>query len=155
MSTAWPQVVSWLNTTLPALFGVTGFDGPPNTGDSPVDYVTVGWTNSGETGGEFSSVESLDGLGVEEQGHVLFDVACQSANDATPAQALSEVRGRGFGYLDQLRTVMWADPTLGGILSANATVSLTNVIVQNISNQAGTAVALVVTFEYTTVTWPN
>lgn len=158
MSAAWPDVVGWLLTTCPGLSGweqVTVFDGQPDSGDSPTDYCTVGWTTSGDVGGEFSQETSEDGMGVTETGHVLMDVVCQSGNDPTgQVEPLADVRTRCFSLLDALRAVANADPTLGGLLAANADVSLT-VQPLNIKNQAGSAQALVVTFGYFTDMWPS
>jgi hypothetical protein len=148
MSAAWPAVAGWLLTTLPTLPGWSGivvYDGEPDTGDSPTDFATVGFTTSGDVGGEFTEVVSDDGLFVNEQGHVYVDIACQSGDSD-----LATVRSRCFGLLDSLRAVVKADHTLGGVLSANGDVSI---ICQplNIKNQAGVAQAIVVTFGYQTI----
>ncbi len=96
MSAAWPAVAQWLVTTLPALSGWGGdtvFDGQPDTGDSPTDYATVGYTASGDVGGEFTEVTSDDGEFIVEQGHVFLDVVCQSG-DSPPVDTLAQVRTR-------------------------------------------------------------
>lgn len=150
MSAAWPQIAGWLVTTLPTLSGwstVTVYDGEPDTGDSPTDYATVGWTASGDTAGEFTEVTSEDGLFVAEQGHVFLDIVCQTGDTD-----LASVRTRCFGLLEPLRALVKADATLGGLLSANGDVSITGQPL-NIKNQAGVAQAIVVTFGYSTLVW--
>src|SRR6185312_2362206 len=148
MSAAWPAVCGWLLTTLPTLPGWSGvivFDGELDSGDSPTDYATVGFTSSGDVGGEFTEVTSDDGLFVNEQGHVYVDIVCQSGDTD-----LASVRSRCFGLLDSLRAVVKADTTLGGVLSVNGDVSITGQPL-NIKNQAGVAQAIVVTFAYETL----
>ena len=151
MATVWPNVVNWLLTTLPTLPGwsaVAVIDAAPVPGgQDDTSYITVGYTGTGDTGGQYTQTESLDGFGVDEAGHVLCDLVYQTGDDQ-----MSVVRSAAFALVDALRARVKSDRTLGGVLSPNGTVSI-SVDPLNVQNTAGVAQSLLLTFAYTTVTW--
>lgn len=152
VTTAWPHVVDWLYTNMPAVTGLDAkviFDGHPVTGDDPDSYVTVGYSTASDVPGQFTQIDGPDGLGVEEAGHVFCDVVVNSGNEG-----VSGPRTAAFALYDKVRAYVKADPTLGGLLSVNSTVSVTCDPLYA-ENSQGVAQGLVLTVGYTTVVWPS
>jgi hypothetical protein len=150
MAVAWPQVVDYLLATLPNLpswASVAVFDGPPNTGDDPTDYCTVGYV-SDDSAGTFLQSWNDDGFHVNEEGTIRLDITAQTGDDT-----LSEVRTRAFVLFDELDDWLRRHQTLGGLLSTNATVLLASDGVNTESNAAGLAQTIVCSVGYYTETY--
>ncbi len=148
MAAQWPQVKAWLVRTIPTLPGMTGvsvYSGPPESGEQPERYVTVGYVTD-DHGGSYQLAQSPDGFQWDEAGEVRSEVVAQ-VGDSDPAIA----QGEAFVIADALDRVIRSDHTLGKTLSANGTAE-THVEVHSISNAGGTATALVHTLRYTTTT---
>lgn len=111
MATQWPVVHARLVALLPTLPGwsdVQVFDGPPITGDSPTDYVTVGYAVDEGSAGSFSHERSGGGYQVEETGTVRCELV--SLGGETD---LLEVRASAFALMDALEVAIRTDQTLG------------------------------------------
>lgn len=153
MAILWPHVVGWLTTALPVLPGwetVAVFDGQPVTGDSPADWLAVGWVD-GDQAGVWESLKDETGLSNTEIGTVRCTLTCSTGDDVTVASA--QVRGRLFGLLDTFDLQLRADQTLDGVLAANALVELTSGDVTPVQNEYGTGLQLVFTLSYTSYSW--
>jgi len=143
--TAWPQVVDRLVTLLPALpgwLGVTVYDGPPVTQDAPADYVTVGYVVGEDMAGDYEQTTAGLGGMLEESGTVRSELVCTTGNNALPA-----MRARAFALVDAWQAEISRDQTLGGVLGASGTSSLT-VDVQPSANTDGSTQRLTVTLSY-------
>lgn len=152
MTAAWPHVVNWLTQNFPTITGIDPsavFDGHPVTGDNPTTYATVGYSTASDVPGQFTQVDALDGVGIDEVGHVVCDLVVNSGEDA-----LSVVRVAAFALFDLIRAAVKANPTLDGVLSANGTVSVTCNPLYAL-NAKGVAQGLVLTVSYTTIVWPS
>lgn len=150
MAAAWPGVVQYLLDTLPTLTGweqAQVFDGPPNTGDDPPDYCTVGFVQD-DSAGSFTQTQNEDGWHVNEDGNVRCDLTSQTG-DST----LDGPRSRVFAMFDALDDHLRKDQTLGGRLSANATVVLASDGIQAVSNERGVAISIACTLAYYTETF--
>lgn len=153
MAILWPAVCDWLITTLPALAGwssVQVFDGQPVTGDSPLDYVTVGWVGE-DSAGNWESLKAESGLHNEETGTVRCCLTCNTGDDVAVASA--QVRTRLFDLLDTLDATLRADQTLGESLAANGLVELTAGQVIPVQDEQGTALQVVFAVSYTSASW--
>lgn len=148
MAAQWPLVVERLVALLPTLAGwdqVTVFDGQPVTAATPTMYATVGYVPGSEHAGTYSTTQSPDGFQYMETGQVISQLVC-----ATGSVDLPGLRSQAFALLDQLDSAIRADRRLG-VLSQEGTTDLT-VDPLPASNQRGTALALVFTLTYFTVT---
>ena len=151
-TTAWPHVVNWLVTNFPAMTGLDAsavFDGHPVTGDSPNSFATVGYSTASDVPGQFTQIDSVDGVGIDEMGHVVCDLVVNSGDDG-----VAGVRVAAFAMYDQVRAYVKADPTLGGVLSVNGTAQVTCDPLYA-ANEQGVAQGLVLTVAYTTEVWPS
>jgi hypothetical protein len=120
MAVSWPQIVTHLVATLQSLPGwsdVVVFDGPPNTGDDPTDYCTVGWIDD-DNAGSFGLEHTEDFL-TTESGIVRGQIVAQSGDDV-----LTFVRARACALFDALDAHLRADQTLGGALGIAPTAIL-------------------------------
>jgi len=150
MAAAWPAVVARLLVLMPTLPGWTTievFDGHPVTADPTLDYITVGYTTSDDNGGQFVQVRNTDGWSTDEVGDVRCHLACQAGDTD-----LSAVRARAFTYVESLRKALHDDQTLGGTLSANATIELA-VDVISVQGSNGVAQSLLLQVRYSTETF--
>lgn len=146
MAPQWPAVVDRLVSLLPTLPGwesVTVFDGPVPTGQTPTDYVTVGYV-SDDNAGVYNSTLYGEGSQYSEQGSIVSHLVCQTGNANIPA-----MRARVFALIGALEDEIRADRRLG-VLSQEGYCDLT-VDVQSISNARGSAQALNFTINYFTV----
>lgn len=150
MATAWPGVVSWLLTTLPTLPGwssVDIIDGAPLESTPAADYVTVGFVDGSAGDNTFTLTADPDGFSVEESG----SVRCRLVSVTEQSEALAAVRARVFTIFDALADAVKADRRLGNTLSPQGTATIT-ADAQSITNNTGSAVALMFSLTYTTVT---
>ncbi len=148
MAAQWPRVVTWLVATLPNLPGWSGvavYDGPPTTGDNPVQYVTVGYVEN-DLAGTYSLTQDPGGFQWQETGEVRSQLVVNSGDSD-----LSGLRVTLFGLADALEANVRADRTLGGTLSLRSQVTFTGEVL-SVTNQQGSAQAAVLTLRYFTVT---
>lgn len=141
---AWPLVVDRLVAhlpTLPGWSGVTVYDGEPVTGDTPTDFVTVGFVPGEDFAGSFEQDRTSAAWSVEESGSVRCRLASQTGD-----VDLATRRARVFELADAVEAWVVADPTLG-VLSPSSAASLA-VDVEPVQNSAGSAVALILTVSY-------
>ena len=150
MATQWPRVVARLLTLLPTLPGwsaVAVYDGLPITLDTPTDYITVGYVaNPNQVAGAYSTVQDPNGFQWAETGTVESQLNCTTGDADLPG-----MRARAFALADALDASVRADRTLGGTLSPAGTSEL-DVSVESLENGAGTAMSLLLTLHYQTVT---
>lgn len=141
---AWPLVVNRLVAVLPTLSGwsgVTVYDGQMVTGDSPADFVTVGFVPGEDFAGSYEQARP-EAWAVEETGTVRSQLVSQVGDqNQTPAR-----RARVFALADAWEQWVTADPTLG-VLAPSSTASL-SVDVEPVQNSAGSAARLIVTVSY-------
>lgn len=143
--TAWPAVAARLAEllpTLPGYEGVTVYDGPPVTEARPLSYVTVGYVED-DNAGRYET-ERRNDYRVEERGDVVCHFVAQSGSTNLPF-----VRAQAFALVDALDTALRADQTLGGVLSADGTCTL-SAEVGSVQNAKGSAQSVVVTVSYLT-----
>lgn len=143
---AWPSVVTALTGLLPTLPGFSGvevYDGPPVTEDRPVDYVTVGYVEDDGAGNW--ETERRSDYRVEERG----EVACHFVSQSGDPEDRAAVRARAFALVDALDVALRDDQTLGGVLSADGTCTL-SADVDSVQNPSGSAQSVVVTIAYMT-----
>lgn len=148
MAAQWPKVKAWLVATIPTLPGLEDVEviaGPPNTGDSPERYITVGFV-SGDKAGTYQLTRNPDGYQWDEIGELRSEIVAH-LGDSDPSFAESDA----FAAADAIDKRIRSDSTLGGTLSRNATVESV-IEVDSISNMNGTATALVIALHYTTTT---
>lgn len=148
MAAQWPLVVDRLVALLPTLPGwdaVSVFDGKPVTDARPANYATVGYVPGSDNAGTYSTTQSNDGFQYIETGQILSQLVC-----ATGSVDLPGLRTAAFALLDQFDAAVRADRRLG-VLSQEGTADLT-VDPLPASNKQGTALALVFTLSYLTVT---
>jgi hypothetical protein len=148
MAAQWPRVVARLVALLPTLSGwdqVTVYDGQPVTEAKPTKYATVGYVHGNDHAGTYSTTQAGDGFRYAETGQVIGQLVC-----ATGSVDLPGMRVTAFGLLDQIDLAIRADRTLG-VLSPEGTTDL-SVDPLPASNKQGTALALVFTLTYYTVT---
>jgi hypothetical protein len=140
---AWPQVVARLVDYLPTLPGWAGvpvFDGPPVTGESPTDYVTVGFVPGEDFGGDFEQVRGLSEM-TEESGTVRCQIVSTTGDTDLPAR-----RARAFELYDAWHQWVTDDPTLG-VLYPSSSASL-SAEVQPLQTTSGATQRLAVTVSY-------
>lgn len=148
MAAQWPLVKTWLAATIPTLPGLSDvqvYAGPPTTNDAPTRYVTVGYV-ADDKGGTYQQVQADDGYVWQEIGEVRSHIVA-GVGDSDPSIA----EGLCFAIANALDAAIRGDRRLGGTLSPEGT-SESIVEVDSISNQQGTATALVHTLRYTTIT---
>lgn len=148
MATQWPLIHARLVELLPTLAGwedVPAFDGPPITGDTPRDYVTVGYVIAEDSAGTFSHIRSGGGYQVEETG----GIRCELVSTVGETD-LATVRARAFALLDALEQEIRRDQTLG-VLSTEGTSAL-DVDVVPVQTTSGAQQRLVFTIQYFTRT---
>ena len=148
MATQWPRVVARLLTLLPTLPGwsaVAVYDGLPITLDTPTDYITVGYV-ANQVAGAYTTVQDPNGFQWAETGTVEAQLNCTTGDSDLPG-----MRARVFALADALDASIRADRTLGGTLSPAGTSGL-DVTVDSLENSAGTAMSLLLTLYYQTVT---
>ncbi len=141
MNTVWGQFVDRLVALLPDVWPqVTVYDGPVSDKTFPRDYVTVGFVDGEDVAGSFEPTPQLGHL-EEEVGSVRSELVCQTGDDA-----LTAMRVRAFGYVDQLKAAIAADRTLGA--SDVVTVDLSADVLP-VRNTEGAAVRIALTLTYT------
>lgn len=149
MATAWPLVKAWevaIAPTLPAFADAEVDSGIRATMSAAPKYMAVGAVMEEDNAGTYARESAYDGSVWTEVGDVRSMIVAQTG-DGDP----SAVEAQAFAMADALDKAIHADPTLGGVLSADATVQ-TSVDVLAISNSDGTATALVHVLHYTTTT---
>lgn len=149
MSTQWPLVAARLVQLLPTLPGwstVTVFDGAPTANTLPTDFASVGYVDNDQAG-SYQSIQDPDGCQRQETGVVRCQVACSQG----AAAGLAAVRARVFALVDALDVYIRSNRTLGGVLSPQGTSDLV-VDVLSVQDENGTAMALVFSLHYFTVT---
>jgi hypothetical protein len=152
VTTAWPHVVNWLYVNFPAMTGLPAsavFDGHPVTGDSPQSFATVGYSTASDVPGQFTQIDSPDGAGIDEAGHVVCDLVVNSGDDG-----VAGARVAAFVMFDQIRAAVKGNRTLDGVLSENGTVQVMCDPLYALNAQ-GVATGLVLTVAYTTIDWPS
>ena len=145
----WPDVLDGLLAILPALpefAGVQVSDGLPTTVDKPQDWVTVGFVTD-EGAGRFVQLADPSGFATQEEGDVRCHLAA-NAGDADPRLA----RARAFEIVAAWQAALKADPTLGGRLPSGSVLAL-EAQVEAVQNRAGSATALLITVNYSTLTY--
>lgn len=149
MATKWLTVhdrLTQLLPTLPGWAGVEVFVGRAVTGDAPTDYVTVGYAQLEDSGGDFSHEPHSGGWGTNEVGSVRCELVC-SSGDPTDMDTL---RVRAFTLIDELEAEIRRDQTLG-VLRPGSTSRLVVDVVPS-QTTAGAQHRLAFTLEYLTVT---
>lgn len=144
MATQWPRVHARLVALLPTLPGWGGvqvFDGQPVTGDTPLDFATVGHVSDEPSAGTFSHERAGNGFQVEETGAVRCELVSWVGNTDLPS-----VRVRAFALIDALEVAIRTDQTLG-ILPPASTSSL-EVDVQPIQSTSGAQQRLAFSVRY-------
>ncbi len=144
MAVLWPDVKDRLVAALPAVLPtVRVYDGPVVTGETPDAYLTVGWQPStdDESAGSFEQTPGPDGFSAQESGTVLMELAAVIGDTEVPD---------GFGLADALTAWVHANPTLGGVLSANGTASLAVEVVEAQTTDGATQ-RLLLTLSYTSL----
>lgn len=142
MTVAWPTVRARLASHLPTVTGVTVYDGPVVTGDSPAAYVTVAHQPSVDEDAAGSYEQAQTGPGgflAEESGTVLLEVAAVTGDSTVPS---------AFGIGDKIHAWVQADQTLG-VLTPGSTSSVSVEVLQA-QNTAGAVQRLLLTLSYTT-----
>ena len=142
MNVALPLVIDAtvaLMPTLPGWSQVVVYDGPQVTGDTPHEYVTVGFVDGEDFGGTFEPVAGLGDL-LEEAGSLRSEVVCWTGDVDFPG-----MRARAFALFNAWNRAVQGDVTLGGVVAAAA---LSGEVVP-VQNDKGSAVRLVVTLSYT------
>jgi hypothetical protein len=125
--------------TLPGWSGVTVYDGPQITGDTPHNYATVGYVDGEDFGGTFEAIPLLGDL-LEEVGSLRSELVCWTGDVDFPA-----MRARAFALFNAWNAAVQDDVSLGGKVAA---ASLSGEVVP-VQNDKGSAVRLVVTLSYT------
>lgn len=143
----WPHILDWHVQNLPTITGITNVYERPVTAASPGSYITVGFTASGDTQGEWSQSYAQDDYGIVEEGHILCDVVAQSGSTD-----LKTSRDAAVAIVDAWDTALRQDKSLGGLLSANSTIWLTAIPV-TAQNSQGSGTRLIVTVQYRCETW--
>lgn len=147
MAVAWPRVKNWIYTTAPGLASFAGaetYHGIPVAMSAPSKYLAVGAVMDENNAGTYSRQLIYDGTVWQEVGEVRsMLVASSGDSDDTTAET------DAFAMAADLDAAVDADRTLGGVLSEDSEVH-TSVDVLSISNQSGTADALVWVLTYTT-----
>lgn len=144
MATAWPKVATALVAllpTLPRFTGVAVYDGPPVGSETPYDYVTVGYVEDEDAGSYETEHGLVDGY-LTESGEVRCHFVSQSGDEVLP-------RAEVFALIDAVEVALRSDPTLGGVLSDDATCLLSGVV-SSVQNANGSAQSVVVAVVYTT-----
>src|SRR6478752_8021621 len=140
MSARWPEVVTYLFTTLPNLPGwgqVAVYDTDAITDAAPASYAIVGKTSDDNTSGNY--VRMIEpSMMVMESGTVRVHIVTRTG-DPDPAG----VRTDGFALISALEDALMADQDLGGVLGQIGTVDLT-VDVLSFSDQRGIGQSLIV-----------
>lgn len=145
MSAAWPVVLNRLLVLLPTLPGWSGvevFDGPPTTGDAPKSFVTVGFVQGEDYGGNYDRTRGTANL-LEENGAIRSEIVCWTGDVDLPT-----TRAQAFALADAWEAAVAADQTLG-VLPPSSTSSLT-VDVAPVQTTSGAEQRLVVTLTYFT-----
>jgi hypothetical protein len=124
--------------TLPGWSGVTVYDGPQVVGDTPREYVTVGFVDGEDFGGTFEPIAGLGDL-LEESGSLRSEIVCWTGDVDFPG-----MRARAFGLFNAWNAAVQDDVSLGGVVAA---ASLSGEVVP-VQNDKGSAVRLVVTLSY-------
>jgi hypothetical protein len=143
----WPSVVARLVELLPTLSGwesVAVFDGPPVTGDNPLQYATVGFV-ADDHAGTYTTTLGPNGQQTVETGTVNSQLVCRTGDTDVPS-----MRSQAFALMDALDAEVSRDRRLG-VLSQEGT---TDLAVDVLADQTGdgTAVSLAFTLTYFTVT---
>lgn len=145
--TAWPRVVDALVAILPTLpewSGVPVFDGPPVTSSNPTTYCTVGYVEDDDAG-SYERDERRSDYRVQETGEVRCHVVAQSGS----TNDLPALRARVFALADAFEASVRADQSLGGVLSADGTTTVT-ASVRSVQNEQGAGQSLVLAVRYLT-----
>lgn len=144
MAVAWPNVRGRLAAHLPTLLGagVTVYDGPVVTGDSPAAYVTVAHqpSSDAEDAGRYAQTLGPDGFRATEVGSVLLEFAAVTGDSTVPS---------AFGMVDALQAWVQKDQTLGGLLVTGSVVTISVDVLQAV-NTAGAVQRLLASLDYTT-----
>lgn len=143
MAVAWPTVRARLAAALPGVVGagVTVYDGPVVTGDSPAAYLTVAHQPSTEdetAGGYEQTQDGYGGFAGEERGTVLMELGAVTGDSVVPSV---------FTAADLISAWVQADQTLG-VLAPGSTASLEVDVLQQ--NAAGAVQRLLLTLSYFT-----
>lgn len=142
----WPTVKARLVAvipTLPAFASSTVYDGPTPSGDSLPSWVSVGWqpsTPEDPSAGSFEQSPAPDGFSAQEDGSVLIEVGSTTGDPVVPDV---------FALADALAGWVQQNQTLG-VLSANATASVSAEVLEAQST-AGATQRLLVTLTYSTL----
>jgi hypothetical protein len=142
VNVALPLVIDATLALLPTLSGwsqVTVYDGPQVTGDTPRDYVTVGFVDGEDFGGTFDPIPGLGDL-LEEAGSLRSEIVCWTGDVDFPG-----MRTRAFALFNAWNAAVQDDVSLGGVVTA---ASLSGEVVP-VQNDKGSAVRLVATLAYT------
>lgn len=147
MAVRWPLVKAWLVDSFAALPSMSGgmvFGGVPVTKAAPTRFVTVGFVED-DNAGTFEVQPDYDGSVNSEVGEVRSKIVVNTGGSGVTAEEAA------FSIVDEINAAIYADQTLGGLLSPEAT-AFCSVDVLAISNARGTATELVHVLRYTTTT---
>jgi hypothetical protein len=144
MAAAWPLVRARLAAALPAVVGagVTVYDGPKVTNDSPTAYLTIAHQPSvdEDSAGSYDQDRVTNsGYVATESGTVLMELGALTGDPALPD---------AFGTADAIHAWVQADQTLG-VLTPGSTATLAVEVLQA-QNTAGAVQRLLLTLTYTT-----
>lgn len=142
----WPAIVEQQKTLLPTLptwSGVQLYDGPPLTGDTPTEYLTLGFVLGEDYGGTYEQAEG-PGPFMQETGQLRSELVVLSGE----SDVLAALRTRAFALTDAWAAAIRADQTLGGVMQPSSTASLA-VDIQPVQTRTGGVVQrLTVTVNY-------
>jgi hypothetical protein len=128
---------------------VAVYDSHPITGDSPLNYFTVGFVTD-DGAGQYQQAPDPSGVATQEAGEIRCHLACNTG-DTDPVIT----RSLAFSLVAALQGSLEADPTLGGHVTAQSSVVSVATQVMAIQNSQGSASSLLVTVHYQTVTFFN
>lgn len=125
---------------------MTTFAGRAVTGDAPTDYVTVGYAQLEDSGGDFSHEPHSGGWGTNETGSVRCELVCQSGDPSD----MTRLRNKAFGLIDELEAEIRRDQTLGVLRQGSTSRLVVDVI--PVQDSTGAQQRLAFSLEYLTVT---
>lgn len=138
----WPVVQQRLVELLPSLLGddVLVYDGPPLSDRGANNYVTVGWSESGDSGSFTPTDEPVTAMRAET-GVVVCEFVVWGGDETLPAY-----RTTAFEYVDALEQSLRDDERIG-VLPPSSTTSLAADVV-SAQDSTGATQRLVVSVNY-------
>lgn len=141
---AWPDVRDRLVAAAPTVVGagVSVYDGPIVSNDSPAAYLVIGHTPStgDDSAGRFDQSVGPDGFSALETGTVVGELGAVTGDSTVPTV---------WATFTALAAWIQADQTLGGTLTPGSTVTVSADVVEA-QTTTGAVQRLLLTFAYTT-----